>query len=68
MNKSSANHFGSVKFQEEIRERIDSTMQIALEDIESRLEPIDAQRLDELEARVTELRNRVLPEQQGDNE
>ena len=61
VSKSTLNHFGSVKFQQEVRERIDSTLQIALEDIETRLEPVGAERIDELEKRLRELRDQVLP-------
>lgn len=61
VSKAALNHFGSVAFEKEIRERIDSALQIAMEDLDSRIQPVDAARIDELEARIRELTNQVLP-------
>jgi hypothetical protein len=57
VSKATANHFGSMEFDRQIREKIDSSLQIELESYESRIVNLEQtnERVNELEGRVREL-------------
>lgn len=56
VTKASANHFQSIGFDKQVREKIDGSLQIELESYEDRLVELEevGKRVDELEARLRE--------------